>query len=205
MSIFTDIEIQHAKISGWCSALKARTLASLIIGTRPAITLEIGIWHGRSCIPMAMAHQHINFGMVVAIDPWKADCSIAGQVNPADQEWWNRQNIHEDAFMAFQSKIKELGLSNCVDIHRKHSDDVVPPDEIGCLSVDGNHGEQAVRDIQRYAPKVARGGFLIADDLGWSGGSVSAAVSLLPAMGFKELYRVDDKESENTWAVYQKL
>ena len=203
-NIFNRIEEAQATISGWCSAQKSRTLASLIIGTRPKITLEIGVWHGKSCIPMAMAHQHILTGKVIAVDPWSAGCSVAGQVNPADKEWWNRQDIHEQAFHAFEVKVASLNLKEYVEIHRMHSDEFDPPEGIGLLSIDGNHGEQAIRDVERYAPKVKSGGFLIADDVNWSGGSVSYALGLLPAMGFKLNYMVEDKESENQWAVYQR-
>ncbi len=204
-NIYNAIEAVHEGISGWCSAQKCRTLASLIISTRPEITLEIGVWFGKSCIPMALAHEHILTGKVIAVDPWRAAASVSGQVNPADVEWWNRQDIHDLAFDSFNAKIDEHLLRQYVSVFRLDSDTYEPPDGIGLLSVDGNHGEQAVRDIKRYAPKVKPGGFLVADDLNWTGGAVSEAVALLPAMGFKELYRVDDKESANQWGVWQKI
>ena len=201
-NIYTRIESVRLGLSGWCSKQKARAMASLIIGTRPKVTVEIGVWFGRSLIPMAMAHQHILHGQVVGIDPWKATASVEGQVNEADANWWNNQQNHELAYNTFTARVKELGLTDYVVIHRHPSNDVLPPADIGLLSVDGNHGEQAVMDIERYAPFVAVGGFLVADDIEWSGGSVSKAIGLLPGMGFKELYRV--KNPEESWAVFQK-
>lgn len=202
MSIFQKIATANAEVSGWCSLEKANTLASIILATRPEVSLEIGVWHGRSLIPMALAHRHIEHGKVIAVDPWLAGCSVAGQVNKADQEWWNRQNIHEDAYKAFCEHLKKFDVASMVEIHRIHSDEFDPPLGIGLLSVDGNHGEQSIKDIQRYAPMVDPGGFIVADDLNWSGGSVTKAIELLPSLGFHELYRVEnDKES---WAVFQK-
>jgi len=202
MNTLTKIDMVHPQISGWCSLQKAHTLASIILATRPAISLEIGVWYGRSLIPMAIAHESIRQGKVIAVDPWSADASVIGQVNPADKEWWNRQEIHETAYRSFLDFVSTSGVSQYVEVHRKTSDAFDPPVGIGLLSVDGNHGDQSIRDIQRYAPFVDIGGFLVADDLNWSGGAVTRAVGLLPGMGFHELYRVEnDKES---WAVFQK-
>jgi len=33
----------HSKITGWCSVEKAETLVSIILATRPIISLEIGV------------------------------------------------------------------------------------------------------------------------------------------------------------------
>ena len=201
-NIFDRIESVHAATEGWCTWSKAQTLAAIVISTRPEISVEVGVWYGKSLLPVALAHQHIGKGRVIAIDPWMAENSIASQVDPANIEWWKRQNIHQVAYDTFRSKVYELGLQNVVQIERKASDAFQPPHGINLIHVDGNHGDQSVRDIERYAPEVARGGFLVADDLAWSGGSVTRAIGLLPAMGFTELYRVEnDKES---WACFQR-
>lgn len=203
MNIFTHIENVHAATEGWCSLKKAHALASIIIATQPEKTVEIGVWYGKSLLPMAMAHQHIGKGVVYAVDPWMAENSIVGQQNQADVEWWKRQNIHDDAYTDFKSKVYQLGLQNVVIIERKASYDFDPPANIGLLSVDGNHGEQAINDIRRYAPNVKRGGFLVADDIEWTGGAVGKAIALLPDMGFQELYRV--KNEKESWAVFERL
>ena len=205
MNIFFDIQQAHAGITGWCSWQKAETLASIVIASRPAISVEIGVWYGKSIIPIAMAHRHIGTGKVIAIDPWVAGCSADGQLNEVDRKWWNHQDIHDAALNSFLTTVKELGLRDVVEVQHMHSDEFDVPDGIGLLSVDGNHGEQAIKDIQRYAPKIKVGGFLVADDIGWTGGAVEKAVGLLPEMGFVELYRVADKVSENTWAVFQRI
>jgi len=202
-NVFDKIQTVHSSTEGWCSWSKAQTLASIVISTQPEISVEIGVFYGKSLLPVALAHQHTGKGLVVAIDPWMAEASIAGQVNPQDVEYWNRQAMHQTAYEAFHKKVYELGLQNVVRIERKKSDDFEPPADIGLLSVDGNHGEQAIRDVERYAPKVKRGGFLVADDIEWTGGAVGKAISLLPSMGFVEMYRV--KNEHESWAVFQRL
>lgn len=39
----------------WCSALKAQTLASIVLGNRPRVTCEVGVWMGGSMIPILLA------------------------------------------------------------------------------------------------------------------------------------------------------
>ncbi len=202
MNVFTKIEAVREQTSGWCSAQKAETLAAIVIATRPEISLEIGVWMGRSLLPVALAHQYIGKGRVIAVDPWLSGCSAAGQVDEANVKWWGRQDIHEEAHRTFQTHVRNHDLQQFVEIHRMHSDEFDPPEGIGLVSLDGNHGEQSIKDVQRYAPKVKPGGFLVADDLHWSGGSVERAIALLPALGFKELFRVENKEE--CWAVFQR-
>jgi predicted O-methyltransferase YrrM len=203
MNIFQKIEDIHSQISGWCSKEKAMTLASIVLANRHEISLEVGVWYGKSLLPVALMHQHLGQGKVIAVDPWHSGCSVAGQVNPQDAEWWNRQDIHEVAYRAFDARVRSLELQKFVEVHRMHSDEFDPPQNIGLLSVDGNHGDQAIKDVQRYAPMVKRGGFLVADDLNWTGGSVLRAVELLPDLGFIERYKVVN--SQENWAVFQRL
>ena len=204
MTLFNHIQEVHARTEGWCSWQKAETLSSIVLALRPALCVEIGVWYGRSLFPVAQALQHVGSGKVLAIDPWLAGCSVAGQVNQADVEWWNRQSIHEDAYKGFLAGVERLQLKPFVDVHRMHSDEYDPEQRIGLLSVDGNHGVQAIKDMQRYAPAVERGGFLVADDIQWSGGAVEQAVNGLGGLGFIHLYTVDDKQSQNKWPVFQR-
>jgi hypothetical protein len=202
MNLFTKIAAVHADTSGWCSELKANTLAAIVLASRPEISVEIGVWYGRSLLPVALAHQSVGKGKVYAVDPWYAGCSVAGQVNPEDAAWWKRQDIHETALAAFLLKVESNGLKDFVSVHRMHSDEFDPPEGIGNLHIDGNHGEQAIKDFQKYAPKVKVGGFLTVDDINWTGGSVLKGTEMLPEMGFEELYKIQNK-SEN-WAVFQR-
>jgi hypothetical protein len=203
--LFANLKESHAKITGWCSLEKAQTLAASVVIMRPAITVELGVWAGKSLIPMALAHQAIGYGQVIGVDPWSHDASVLGQVNPADEEWWSHQDRHEYAFTEFTRMVFELGLANVVKIERMTSDQFTPPAEIGILHSDGNHGEQSLRDINRFAPKVLVGGIVVLDDLQWTGGSVMASVTRLLELGFKELFVVNDPDTQNQWGVYQRI
>lgn len=205
MNLYDQIAEVCASPHGWCTETKARTLAALVIGTRPKIIVEIGVWSGKSLLPMALACREIGHGVVIGIDPYEASASIEGQ-EAANVKWWGaqpHQQMHDD----FLVDVTRRGLQNVVRLIRDRSDNVTPPDNIGLLHADGNHGPQAMRDIQRFAPHVRDGGFIVLDDLHWSSGDVGASMNTLLAAGFTELFSVVGPEgnSRNDWGVFQKL
>lgn len=201
MNLYDQIAEACASPHGWCTELKARTLASLVIGTRPSTVVEIGVWSGKSLLPMALACRENNFGYVIGIDPYEPTASVEGQTG-ANKEWWasvaNHQAIH-DYFLA---QVEHFGVGKYVRLIRNKSDDVLPPMGIGLLNIDGNHGPQALVDTTRFAPFVALGRFVVLDDLHWEGGAVSESADWLINHGFTELFRVTTPPDD--WAVFQR-
>jgi len=186
---FTDVfrrcEQIVPQLSDWCPIIKAHTLASLVIALRPALIIEVGTWQGASLVPMALACRAVGFGRIVAVDPWSAVASVQGQINKEDADWWASVD-HEKAYQKFVTVIAEEGLSQYVEIVRATSDEYSPPDNIGLWHSDGNHSDQAVRDVQKFAPKMASGGIICADDYQWSGGGVKRACAALESLGWIE-------------------
>lgn len=189
-SLFHNISHELPSITGWCTEEKAIMLASAVVMLRPAVTVEIGVWGGRSLIPMAMAHKAIGYGRIIGIDPWSARASVQGQEREEDTKWWSDQSNHEKVYSGFMSHIKRLDLDSSVIILRSASDDVDPPEVIDLWHCDGNHGPQAIRDVERFAPKIRVGGIAFMDDVDWSGGAVGKACEKMVAMGFIPLYRL---------------
>lgn len=181
-------EIRH----GWTSVDKAHVLAAQIIALRPEITVEIGVYAGKGLISMALAHDFIGKGKVIGIDPYSPAASTDGQISDGDKQFWGKLD-HEAIYKLCLDSVERFGVSSRVEIIRAKSDDVTPPDNIGLLRIDGNHGEQAARDFDRYAPKVKIGGILHADDIDWTGDSIKTAVSkLLQSCAFVEIMKLDD-------------
>jgi predicted O-methyltransferase YrrM len=181
-------EIKH----GWTSVDKAHLIAAEIIALRPILSVEIGVYAGKGLISMALAHNFIDYGQVIGIDPYSPEASAAGQDHPNDKKFWGELD-HQNIYELCCENIMRYGVSNRVKLIREKSDNVEPPDGIGLLRIDGNHGEQAARDFDRFAPKVKIGGILHADDIKWTGGSIDKAVSNLLLSGqFRELCPIDD-------------
>lgn len=181
----------------WCSVEKAQVLGAIVVALRPSITVEIGVWMGGSLIPIALAMKHINFGVALAIDPWSRQASVAGE-SSENAKWWGSID-HEYAYQKFLQRVKGHELNKYVEVMRARSDDVNPPSCIDLLHVDGNHTDQAIRDVERYCPRVRTGGIAVIDDIGWGGGNVQQAVGKLVDMGYRELYRL------GTGAVFQRI
>lgn len=181
---------------GWCSMEKAGHLAATIFALRPSVVVEIGVWGGRSLLPMAMALKATGQGQMIGIDPWEPAESVKGQEGE-HLAWW-RSVDHELVHGYFMEHLRSLKLDNVL-IHRLRSDDVEPPESIGVLHIDGNHGEQMIRDVYRFASRVQPGGFCFCDDLGWEGGAGAVAVDSLAGMGFVRRYDCD------TGAMFQRV
>lgn len=190
-AVFQIIETILPTMHGWTTVEKAQALAATVFALRPEISLEIGIWAGRSLIPMALAHREIGHGMVWGIDPWSPQASADGQTTDPDRQWWGTAD-HEMIRSQFFEKVSNLGLiaGQHLQIFRQKSDDFDPPENIGILAIDGNHGDQSIRDVDRYAIKVRKGGVVFLDDMQWAGGHVKTAYEHLISLGFNRLYDI---------------
>lgn len=179
-------------IQGWCDIDKACDLASTVLALRPTVIVEIGVFGGRSLIPLALACQHLGRGVVIGIDPWSPAASTAGY-DEQNAKWWGELN-HEEIYQSFMGHVRRLNLQGHVVVERKPSDEVsldkTPAD---FLHLDGQHTEQAIRDVNRFAVNVRNGGFCCVDDTGWTNhgiAHVSMAVDALLKLGFVHLYNV---------------
>lgn len=208
LNLQTKIERVLACIGhGWCSYEKAHALSAACFALRPETVVEIGVYAGRSLFPMALALQQIGRGRVIGIDPYDAAASAAGEVD-ANKMWWAGLD-HSVIERDFLDCVDAMELREFVTLVKQRSDDVPPPENVGLLHVDGSHTEQAIRDVRRFAHNVILGGVVCLDDILWEGGAVSAAASILKAMGFEELYRVIGPENGtpffNNWAMFQRV
>lgn len=197
--LFLQIEKLIPTLHGWCSVAKAQTLAAAVIALRPEVSVEIGVFGGRSLFPIALAHKEIGKGRVVAIDPWSRNCSRQGQTGD-HAKWWGEVADHEAVYRDFLKHCRELCVAHLVSIQRMTSDLCNPPPVIDLFSLDGNHSaEQAIRDVRRYCPNVRVGGMMFLDDLNWDGGGPLKAAKVAIEMGFVEVFKLD------TGAVYQRI
>lgn len=178
------------QLHGWCTPEKAHNLAALVVALRPETTVEIGVYAGRSTISMAMAHNFIGKGSVIGIDPYTKEAALEGQCGD-HQKWWSEFKDMDWVLNLFIEQVQKRNLGSYVTLIRSKSDDVTPPDTIDLFHCDGNHSDQAVRDVERFASHVRVGGITIMDDINWPGGGVSRAVQKLKELGFIELYPLD--------------
>jgi hypothetical protein len=176
---------------------RGRVLAAMVLALRPRRVVEIGVFGGASLLPMALAMREVGQGRIMGIDPWSAEASVEGQEGE-NARWWSQLD-HEAVYRQFMEAVNREGLSPYVEVVRRRSRDTVPPLEIDIFHCDGNHGPEAIADVNRFGPAVRVGGLAVLDDLDWSGGAVRGAERRLFELGFKFLYPL------GTGAVYQRV
>jgi hypothetical protein len=178
-----NLKLQIASIvpqmQGWCSVEKALAMAELITVTKPAVVVEVGVFGGRSLIPMAMALKENGFGVAYGIDPWKKEYALEGKNDPANDDWWAAQDldkVHQHAAQAIW--LRDLD-ENCVLIRApSQACRFLFNDGIDIFHLDGSHSElSSCRDVNLYLPKVKVGGYVWMDDCDWP--TTQAAVKLL--------------------------
>lgn len=197
-------EMQAGQITGWCPIEKALDLAVTVVALRPKMVVELGVWGGRSLLPMALACEAIDHGVVVGIDPWSPAASVEGYDAP-NVEWWGKQD-HEQIYRGFLAHVERLGLKNRVAIERAKSDNAAVPGTVDFLHVDGQHCEQALRDVRKFGAAVRVGGIVCMDDIEWQTAGVQhvkMAILELQQMGFVELYRRTQKNGN--WGMFQRV
>lgn len=169
-----EIEVLKAKtyiamnrLDGWCSREKASILIDTILDIKPEVIVEIGVFGGKSLIPMAFALSHNGKGKIYGVDPWTATASAIG-MDGVNYEWWS--SIDHDAILKkLEMRIFEFNLQSQIELIRATSEDCRPIENIEILHIDGNHSEKtSLYDVLKWVPLVKRGGLIIFDDIDWA-------------------------------------
>lgn len=161
------------ELEGWCSDHKASFLIDLILAMKPQTVVEVGVFGGKSLIPMAYALCANKNGIIFGIDPWSNVHSKQG-LDEVDRNWWNSLN-HRSILDGLLDKIKQFGLQDQIALILATSKDTPPIYDIDLLHIDGNHSEGAsYLDVTKWVPLVRSGGIIVLSDVNWAvGGKIS--------------------------------
>lgn len=188
---------QTQQLQGWCPLEKAEALARLVVETRPECVVEIGVYGGRSAVPMALAARTYG-GTVHGVDPWSHAAALEGDVGDENREWWGKLDL-EGIYRGFLDGIRRFGVEDTLRVHRMTDTAALPmfaDGSIGLLHVDGNHSaEVSMRYVEQWGPKIAPGGHLVMDDIDW--GTQAETVAFI-----ERTYAMVRRES--SWAIYRK-
>ena len=160
-------------VSGFLSHDQASRLFHRARELRPPATIvEIGSYHGRSAIVLALAAPDCG---VVAIDPF------AGNDRGPQQIAGSREEGEAD-MAAFRANLERAGVTGAVRHVRLPSGDALGAveGEIDLLFVDGAHRYAPARDdLARWGARVRPGGTLLVHDAFSSVGVTLAILRLL--------------------------
>lgn len=185
------------QLEGWCTRNKAAILTDLVFLLRPQTVVEIGVWGGKSLIPMAYALSVTKSGIIYGIDPWDNLASIVG-MEGANYDWWDKVD-HKMILNGLLDKISKFQLSPQIQLIKDTSENVLPIPNIDMLHIDGNHSEIAsMHDVTKWVPLVRKGGVIIFDDVDWP--TNAKAVKWLD----ENCVRVASYQETNIWGIWLK-
>lgn len=170
---------------GWCSDDKAKQIMNLLISNNSEVCVELGVFGGSSFFPIASALAFKKQGIAYAIDPWENEPCLEGYEEKTDDDfykYWSRVNLSK-IMNIFIEGMHKNGLDSVYKIMRMTSAQAYVHFEdefIDFIHIDGNHSEQsAIFDVERWLPKVKKGGIVCFDDAWWE--STQPAVKILLA------------------------
>lgn len=166
-------------LPGWCTQNKASVLIDLVLEAKARKVVEIGVFGGKSLVPMAIALKRLGKGHAYGIDPWCAEESAVGN-SEVNREWWT--NLNYSAILdKLLRNIKDLHLKKTVRLIKASSADCPAIRNIDLLHIDGNHSEEvSFSDVMKWVPFVRERGIIVVDDVHWTtDGKSSQAKSVL--------------------------
>lgn len=193
-----------SQLEGWCSKSKASVLIDFVFAMKPNVIVEIGVWGGKSLVPMGYILKVNKQGKAYGIDPWNPIASIEG-MDGVNYDWWKKVD-HLKILHDLQARILLYDLNDQIELIQATSQDAPIIENIDILHIDGNHSEAAsVLDFYKWVPLVRKGGIILFDDITWTNeqGSNRKAVELLDEQCIR-LFTFHDEFNATDWAVWVK-
>lgn len=185
------------QLEGWCSYEKASIMMDIVAMTDAQTIVEIGVFGGKSLIPMAIAAQEKGSGLCYGVDPWSSQESVAG-MEGVNAEWWGHVD-HDRIFRHLQSKIDQFNLQEHIVLIRETSENAPDIADIDLLHIDGNHSEKtSMIDVTKWVPLVKKGGVIVFDDMTWS--TQAKAVQWLD----DHCIKIAEYSGDNVWGIWLK-
>lgn len=192
----------YEQLIGWCPKEKAEKLLELASSEKVSLCVELGVYGGRSLLPLALALSQRAGTRVVGVDAWSVPAAMEGTNSKENEAYWT--NVDYSGMFEYTKKlVSDHQVAHLVDLWRCKSVDVYDRFEdnsIDLLHQDSNHSEEvSCREVELYCAKVRPGGYWVFDDTHWP--TTQTAQQKLLAKGFVEIF----SEKDNSWKVFQKL
>lgn len=190
-------------IDGWCSIHRASFLIDLIVATQPQVIVEIGVFAGKSLIPMALTLRSNGSGKIYGIDSWDKSQWAIGM--DGGLRHWLKDKNYEQAKSSLLNKINQYGLQNQVVIHHATSMNAPIIPNIDILTIDRySYEEEAYQELCKWVPYVKKGGLIILNNVSWNR---DGRVNPIQATEFlnQSCAKQAHFSGSNEWAIWLKL
>lgn len=195
---------------GGSSITKALVVADLVLEHGLETYVEIGVYRGRSLLPIGALFAELGRGTAFGIDPYSLAEAMQDDLDHFPEETAREVNefVRSQDWDAMHDTvvglIGTLGCGDHCEIVRSTSADAVErfaDASIDVLHIDGNHDTDSVRaDLDAYRPKLAPGGFVVLDDASWP--SVRPVHAELSDTG-ERVFELLDLPRMNDFAVFR--
>lgn len=157
-------------LPGWCTKEKAQILYDIVIKVDSQLTVELGVFGGRSLSAFAHAHKIKGSGICIGIDAWKAQVSVEGTNSKANDEYWMSVD-YKSIYQTCQQMIVDNGFEGICETLRMKSQAasiLFQNNSIDIIHQDSGHNNETItEELKLWTPKLKKGGYWIADDTDW--------------------------------------
>lgn len=166
--------------TGWATESKARRMYDLVHEAAfkfadnhesELISVELGVFYGRSLLPMGFAHKQLDVGYTIGFDAYDNSVCVEGTNDERNNEWWSRQDLNA-AHESVQTAIELNDLADYCIVSKCRSDEAAKQfkdNSVSILHLDSSHnGETISSELTLWTPKMKNGATLIADDVLWA-------------------------------------
>jgi predicted O-methyltransferase YrrM len=194
-------------VEGWCTVYKAAKLYELAALPDTKLAIEIGVFGGKSLLPIAAAFKRKKAGRVFGIEPWDNAIAVETVTGVENDKWWSEVDLLAIKRHFFK-RMTELKLEEYIKILELPSDAAIlvfqSPrynGKIDLVHIDGAHSlEQSVFDVTYWHRLCRRGGYIVVDDINWT--TVGLAFEFLK--GVADLVDTSTNDEQGHFAVFRK-
>lgn len=189
----------YTSIHGWCTVEKANKLMEVVMSSDPTLSVELGVFGGKSLLPIALMSKYMNTGSrVIGVDAWSTQASLEGTNDKENDEWWSSID-YTNIFEYTKTLMVTNNVDDIVELWKDTSKNVASKfkdNSIDFLHQDSNHSEEVTcEEVELYWNKVKEGGYWVFDDTNWP--TTKKAQTLLLSKGYTEYY-----DHNGEWKVY---
>lgn len=200
MRFVNSLVMKIHPLHGWCSYEKGQRLALLAIEMNAQKIVEVGVFGGRSLIPMALACKFKGSGVVHGIDPWEKDAALEGKNDQTNDDWWGNVVDLNLIYNSYLKSIVNYGLQDQCVTHKMKSIDAINLFEDRSIDIfhqDSNHSEEvSCSEVEKWMPKMKISCAWICDDTNWP--TIQKSLRLIESYGFETVQQYEN------WKIYKR-